>query len=336
MDSLTHIAIGACMGEAFAGKRAGKRALKWGILTQSIPDIDFLASLWLSPSDNLMAHRGFTHSILFVLLISPVFAFLADRFDRHPEITFRNWLYFFLLASGLHIFLDAFNSYGVGWFEPFVHTRISFHTIYVADPFFSIAPGIAALLLLITRAKYRFRSVAWKAGLGICFLYTAYCSVNKLIIQTRVKRALEVQQIPHEKWMTTPAPLQNWLWFVVAGNDSGFYTGYVSVFDKTRELALTYHPKNINLLVAAPDQRVVARLVQFSQGFYTVEKNRDTLAFNDLRFGQTAGWYNAYAPFAFSYYLAPPADNRLVVQRGRFTGWTSSSFRAFVDRIRGR
>lgn len=44
MDSITHIAIGACMGEVFAGKQLGKQALLWGVLAQSIPDIDFIAS----------------------------------------------------------------------------------------------------------------------------------------------------------------------------------------------------------------------------------------------------------------------------------------------------
>ena len=29
-------------------------------------------------------------------------------------------------------FIDAFNNYGVGWFEPFSHERISFNAIYVA------------------------------------------------------------------------------------------------------------------------------------------------------------------------------------------------------------
>ena len=42
MDSLTHLALGACMGEAFAGKTLGKKAMLWGAITQSIPDIDFI------------------------------------------------------------------------------------------------------------------------------------------------------------------------------------------------------------------------------------------------------------------------------------------------------
>jgi membrane-bound metal-dependent hydrolase YbcI (DUF457 family) len=48
---------------------------------------------------------------------------------------------FFGAVIFTHIFIDAFNNYGVGWFEPFNHRQISFNAIYVTDPFLSIWPG---------------------------------------------------------------------------------------------------------------------------------------------------------------------------------------------------
>jgi inner membrane protein len=59
------------MGEAFAGKTVGRKAMLWGALAQSFPDIDFLASSWLDTTSNLLAHRGFTHSILCCIIIAP-------------------------------------------------------------------------------------------------------------------------------------------------------------------------------------------------------------------------------------------------------------------------
>jgi inner membrane protein len=50
MDSITHIALGACMGEAFAGKKLGHKALIWGAVAQSFPDIDFITSFWMDTS----------------------------------------------------------------------------------------------------------------------------------------------------------------------------------------------------------------------------------------------------------------------------------------------
>jgi hypothetical protein len=42
MDSITHIAVGACIGEVFAGKKIGKKAMWLGAAANSLPDIDFL------------------------------------------------------------------------------------------------------------------------------------------------------------------------------------------------------------------------------------------------------------------------------------------------------
>ena len=62
MDSLTHIVLGASIGEAIAGKRLGKKALVIGAIANSFPDIDIVASFWLPLTKDLLAHRGFTHS----------------------------------------------------------------------------------------------------------------------------------------------------------------------------------------------------------------------------------------------------------------------------------
>ncbi|MBL7703216.1 MAG: metal-dependent hydrolase [Ferruginibacter sp.] len=335
MDSLTHIALGACMGEAFAGHKVGKKAMLWGALAQSIPDIDFIAATWLNTSENLLAHRGFTHSILFGVAISLLMAFLAERWHRPHNISFKRWLAFFTAVVLTHIFLDAFNNYGVGWFEPFSHYRISFNVMYVADPFFSIVPGIAFVVLLLLRSFSNKRKFWWRLGIGFCFLYLGYCVVNKVIINNDVKHLLQKQNISYNSYLTTPAPLQSWLWFVAAGTDSGYYVGYRSVFDKSNKLNLRYFSRNAYLLNNTPDQLQVQQLIRFSQGYYTVEQRNDTLVFNDLRFGQVVGWVNPKEEFAFHYYIEPDIDNTLVVQRGRFAKWDGHTFKMLWTRIKG-
>ena len=57
MDSLTHIALGACMGEAFAGKTVGRKAMLWGALAQSIPDVDFVVNYDLPDVPENYVHR---------------------------------------------------------------------------------------------------------------------------------------------------------------------------------------------------------------------------------------------------------------------------------------
>ena len=323
------------MGEAFAGKTVGKKAMLWGILAQSIPDVDFIASFWLKTSDNLLAHRGITHSLLFALLITPIIAGFAYSLHKPHNISLKKWILFIGSVIFIHLFLDAFNNYGVGWLEPFSHVRISFNTIYVADPFFSIIPGIALLMLLFIKQKSTVRKWIWKTGLIIPFLYLLYSLSNKLYVTAETEKILAAQNINYNKLLITPAPLQTWLWFIAAGNDSGFYTGYRSVFDKQPSLELHFKPQNNNLipLVKEPDQ--LNKLIRFSQGFYTIEQRKDSLVFYDLRFGQIIGWQDPLEDYAFYYYLQPDVDNTLVVQRGRFAKWDRQSFKSFLHRIKG-
>jgi inner membrane protein len=335
MDSLTHIALGACIGEAFAGKTLGKKAMLWGALAQSIPDIDFVASFWMNTSSNLLAHRGFTHSFLFCAIITILFAFLAEHFHRPHNISLKKWMIFFVSVIFIHIFLDAFNNYGVGWFEPFSHKRISFNIIYVADPLFSIWPGLACLAFIYFRKNTKYRKIIWRLGLGISALYLMFCLFNKAQIDSDVKIILQKQNIIYTRYFTTPAPLQNLLWYIVAGNDKGYYVGFRSILDSRKEIVFQYFPRNDSLLKPVNDHEDVQNLIRFSQQFYIVEKWNDTLVFNDLRFGQIIGWENPREKFVFHYFLQHPKDNALVVQRGRFTGWNYKTLLSLIKRIGG-
>jgi inner membrane protein len=335
MDSITHIALGACMGEAFAGKTLGKRAMLWGALAQSIPDIDFVASFWMDTSSNLLAHRGFTHSFLFCALITPLLALLAEYFHRPHNISLKKWMLFFGSVIFIHIFFDAFNNYGVGWFEPFSHHRISFNTLYVADPLFSIWPGLACVAFIYFRKNTIYRKKIWRLGLGITAIYLLIAVGIKTKINTDVKTILQKQHISYTRYFTTPAPLQNLLWYVVAGNDSGYYVGFRSIFDSKKQIDFQYFPRNEILLDSLKDHEDLQKLIRFSQQFYTVENINDTLVFNDLRFGQIIGWQNPKEKFVFHYYLQHPNDNTLVVQRGRFEGWNKKTFASLIERIKG-
>ena len=172
-------------------------------------------------------------------------------------------------------------------------------------------------------------------GLGLSALYLIYCLVNKGKINADVQDILQKQHISYTRYFTTPAPLQNWLWYVVAGDDQGYHVGFRSMLDNKKEIAFQYFPRNDSLLKPINDHEDLQKLIRFSQQFYTVEKWNDSLVFNDLRFGQIIGWQNPRAKFVFHYYLQHPDDNSMVVQRGRFEGWNWQTGRFLVKRIWG-
>lgn len=90
MDSLTQITLGAAMGELALGRKIGNRAMIWGAIAGTIPDLDVLAGIGMSEIDALAFHRGPTHSLLFAFTTPWLFAWLAERwyskgyFDSAP------------------------------------------------------------------------------------------------------------------------------------------------------------------------------------------------------------------------------------------------------------
>jgi inner membrane protein len=332
MDSITHIAIGAIVGEACAGKSLGKKAMLIGAALQSIPDIDFVAAFFLSPTANLVAHRGITHSLLFGLVVTLGLSLLLNR---KKILTFNQLLLFIGIEISIHLLLDACNAYGVGWFEPFINYRISFNFIFVADPFYSMWLGAAAIALLVLPSGHKLRMTWVKFSLLASSLYLCVSIGNKILVNKSFEKTLNHKNISTIRSFTTPTAFNNLLWYCVAESDSGYHIGYRSVFDRSEQIELSYFPRQRGLLNGLEDEEELVDLLQFSNGFYTVEKEKDILIFNDLRFGRVGGWERPKTEFAFHYYLQQPGKNMLVIQRGRFAEWNPQTLRSLFVRIKG-
>jgi len=68
MDSLTQITLGAAVGEAVMGRKLGNRAMLWGAIGGTIPDLDVLSNLVTDEMSSLAFHRAITHSFTFAFL----------------------------------------------------------------------------------------------------------------------------------------------------------------------------------------------------------------------------------------------------------------------------
>ncbi len=79
MDSLTQITLGAAVGEVVLGKKAGNRAMVWGAIAGTIPDLDIFANFVTDPASALAYHRAFTHSLTFSFVTPIVLGFIVHR-----------------------------------------------------------------------------------------------------------------------------------------------------------------------------------------------------------------------------------------------------------------
>lgn len=78
MDSLTQIVLGAAVGELTQGKKLGNRAMLWGAIAGTIPDLDvFVGKLYSDPVDDLAFHRGITHSFFFAIVFSYLLSWMT-------------------------------------------------------------------------------------------------------------------------------------------------------------------------------------------------------------------------------------------------------------------
>jgi inner membrane protein len=83
MDSLTQLTLGAAVGEATLGRKIGNRAMLWGAVAGTIPDLDVFAGLMVNMTslETLTFHRGPSHSISFAVIFPVLLA------------TYTHWLY---------------------------------------------------------------------------------------------------------------------------------------------------------------------------------------------------------------------------------------------------
>ena len=101
MDSLTQVVLGASVGEICLGKKIGNRAMLWGAVAGTIPDLDVIGNIFMTKAESLAFHRGISHSFFFSITAAFVFAWLLDKLYKKPwHLSFEKWL-----SSGLMAFI---------------------------------------------------------------------------------------------------------------------------------------------------------------------------------------------------------------------------------------
>lgn len=154
MDSLTQIVLGAACGEAVLGKKIGNKALLFGAIGGTIPDLDVIVGgiIHQNKIDAMLFHRGFMHSILFSVLAAFFFGWLVFKFyntkKRIDTTSQSDWVRLFFWSLLTHPILDCFTPYGTQLFAPFSNYRVAFNNIAVVDPLYTV-PFLVCIIVLM-------------------------------------------------------------------------------------------------------------------------------------------------------------------------------------------
>lgn len=303
MDSLTQIVLGAAVGEAALGRKVGNKALLWGAVGGTIPDLDVIGRAFLHPVDALHFHRGPMHSIVFCLLFAPVMGWLLHRlyvWREKNEASWAGWTLLSFLALFTHPILDCFTTWGTQLFWPFTDYAIAWQSVFVVDPFYTVPFLTCVVWLMFKKRDSRARRRINTAGLVISSCYLALTVVNKQRVNAVFEEAMHAQHIDYVRYCTRPAPAQTALWAVNAETDTGYVTGYYSFFDADRNVRFMRHSKNHALLGAWKENPKTKLLLHITQGWYNVVRDGDALVINDFRFGTISGWMPSET-FVFRY-----------------------------------
>lgn len=328
MDSLSQFVLGAAVGGAVLGHRAGPKALIWGGIVATLPDLDVFVPLG-DPVSDFTYHRSASHSVLIQTLAAAPIAWLILRVHRGERERWKSWLLLVWLALVTHALLDLCTIYGTQIFWPLTDYPFAIGSVFIIDPLFTVPLIIAVTGALVLRRE-RTRLRRWAiGGLAVSTAYLAWGIGAQLHVKSLVAENLRRLDMAEAPFITMPTAFNSILWRAVVMTEGAYHEGFYSLLDAGRTMGFARHDHQPDLIAPIGDAWAVRRLLWFSKGFSRVAAVGDRIAMTDLRLGQE--------PFyVFSFIVGQRQNPRIVAvpnQRHSLPGPTAAAFTELWARI---
>ena len=284
MDSITQLALGAAVGEATAGRQVGRRALLWGAVCGTLPDLDVFIPLGDAVRD-FTYHRSARHSLFVLAALTPLVVWLILKLHPATIEHRRRWFVLVYSVFATHVLLDSFTVYGTQIFWPFITTPMTWSTIFIIDPLYTLPLLIGIIAALIAARRWSWGHTANTIGLVLSTAYLLWALGAKMHVDSVSRNTLQAQNISFNKVLTTPAPFNSLLWRVLVINETDYYEGFYSVLDDDASIQFERHPRALDLIEPLHDSWPVQRLQWFTKDFYAATLNKGDIIISDLRMG---------------------------------------------------
>lgn len=205
--------------------------------------------------------------------------------------------------------MDAFTSYGTQIFLPLTDWRVSFDSISIVDPVYTLPLiiGVVSSIYFYKQTDKK-RSFPNTIGLIVSTLYLLFTLTNKQNIETVFKDALQKQEILSYRILTVPVAAGNTVWYGVARDDKELHIGKYSLLERTK-IEFESFPINDELLDDL-DPYLVDRMRWFAKGFYTVAEYEGKIRLYNMQCDmQGTRHFGAYVAPTASYFEITPKAN---------------------------
>lgn len=293
MDSLTQACLGAAVGGTLLGHRLGRKAVLVGAALGTLPDLDVVIDYGDAVAEYTY-HRGFSHSLLVLTGLATLLAVTTSRLAKATAISLRRWWLFYAACLLTHPLLDVFTTYGTQVWWPFPAQPVSWASIFIIDPLYTL-PLLITVLFVLVRG-HGFRALHW--GLALSTAYLLFSLSAKGLIELRTAPLLADRNLENAPRLVQPTPFNTLLWRVTVIDDDEYLEGLTGLFD-TKPPTLERFPRGEDLQETALKLENGQRLRWFAGPFlrYSTQQNDSAteLVVTDLRLG-----FPGFHPFNFS------------------------------------
>lgn len=286
MDSLSHIVIGAAIGETLLGKKIGRWGMLLGAIAKSMPDFDLFYTGLTDPRAYMCEHRAHTHSLIIEAIYAIPIAWLLVKLFKQ-KVSFKRMLVFMLACLWGHSLLDWCTAFGTQLLLPFTNENYALNNLAIVDLLFTLPMLLMVVIAVFYRRNEARRNKLAKASLIYCFIYLGLTFVNKARAESIVQESLVKNNIPATNHITNPTMLNNILWYSVGSNDSTVFVGEISLLHSKNPIKWYSYPRHQHLMQQCKSKKDVAIMRWFSDPYTIAQANGDTLNVYAVKFGRT-------------------------------------------------
>ena len=296
MDTLTHMLLGACIGQAIGYKKFGSKAAVFGAVAAGFPDLDVFWASSIGDYGSWKYHRHITHALWFAPVMGGLMGWALWRHYGREARQLWRWITLMVTAFLSHPILDFCTIYGTQLLAPFSNQRFEISSVSIIDPIYTFILVFALLVAAFPRVNAYTRAAAC-IGIFCTSLYLMYGVYLNNKAEYIAMAQLKEQNIQPTKIEAFTTIFQPFLRRVVVSEVDGIRVGFVSTFNP-QQIYWTCRKDidtNIKQAILATDDAQIFDWFSIGHLGFATGENANEYRVMDLRYGvpgeSVFGWW---------------------------------------------